>query len=117
MRRRAMIAALAVVAAIGGAGAAGAETAGAYAYSDTFRSPSGNIRCGYVDQVGVGCYTRNNGRWAFLETRATAAPPAGRVGRDTELAIFAPVGAIAGELSPALSPAVRAKWDRRSPPT
>jgi hypothetical protein len=52
----------------GGAEAAGAETAGAYAYSDTFQSPSGNIRCGYVDQVGVGCYTRNNGRWAFLES-------------------------------------------------
>jgi hypothetical protein len=84
MRFRWMIVLLAAAAA--GVGAAGADTAGAYGFSDTFQSPSGNIRCGYVAQGGVGCYTRNNGRWAFLESfgeafvvRARVGLPGGRV--------------------------------------
>ena len=86
MRSTTMIAALALTAAIAAFGAAGTEQAGAYAYRDTFQSPSGNIRCGYANQVGVGCYTRNNGRWAFLESfgdayvmRSPGGLPGGRV--------------------------------------
>lgn len=77
------------IAALGAAcimGAGGAPAAGAYSSSETFQSPSGNIRCGYVAQVGVGCYTRNNARWAFLESfgeayvsRASGGLPGGRV--------------------------------------
>jgi hypothetical protein len=78
-----VIAALTAACIIGGAKA---ETGAAYAYSETFQSPSGNIRCGYVSQVGVGCYTRNNARWAFLESfgeasvfKASGGLPGGRV--------------------------------------
>jgi hypothetical protein len=85
MRFRWMMVALALMAAAAGAGAGGAETAAAQA-SDVFQSPSGNIRCAYVDQVGVGCYTRNNGRMALLHSfgeaeigRARSGLPGGRV--------------------------------------
>jgi hypothetical protein len=86
VRFRWMIATLALAVSAIGATTVGASTAGASTYSETFQIPSGNIRCGYVDQVGVGCYTRNNGRWAFLEsfgdsyvTRAAGGLPGGRV--------------------------------------
>jgi hypothetical protein len=36
--------------------------------SDVFRSPSGNLRCGYVDQVGVACIRMNDGRGVFLHS-------------------------------------------------
>ena len=96
MRFRWMIVLLAGAAA--GLGAAGPDTAGAYSYSDTFQSPSGNIRCGYISQMGVGCYTRNNGRLAFLESFGGAyvvtrrgSLPGGRVlgyGRTWRLSTF-----------------------------
>ena len=41
--------------------------AGAVDY-DVFQSPSGNIRCGYANQVGVACYTRNNDRGVGLRS-------------------------------------------------
>jgi hypothetical protein len=54
--------------------------------TDLWQSPTGNIRCAYADQVGVGCYTRNNGRWAVIRSFGNSAIfyqrrglPAGRV--------------------------------------
>jgi hypothetical protein len=85
MRFRLTIVALALMAAAAGGGA-GVERADAAAYPETFQSPSGNIRCGYWPQMGVGCYTRNNGRMAFLEsfgeayvTRSSGGLPGGPV--------------------------------------
>lgn len=56
------------------------------AQTDLWQSPTGNIRCGYANQTGVGCYTRNNGRWAVLRSFGNSAVgyqrrglPAGRV--------------------------------------
>ena len=53
---------------------------------DLWQSPTGNIRCAYANQTGVGCYTRNNGRWAVLKSfggsstgRMSRGLPAGRV--------------------------------------
>lgn len=53
---------------------------------DLWRSPTGNIRCAYVNQQGVACYTRNNGRYAQLRSfgnssvgRTSRGLPAGRV--------------------------------------
>jgi hypothetical protein len=64
---------------------AGADQASARTV-DVWQSPSGNIRCAYVDQTGVGCYTRHNQRWAFLRSFGNSAVgysrntlPAGRV--------------------------------------
>ena len=76
-----------VVALAGGAAASafGASSASA-AQTDLWQSPTGNIRCAYVNQTGVGCYTRNNGRWAMLRSFAGVSIgynrrglPAGRV--------------------------------------
>jgi hypothetical protein len=58
---------LTVIGAVVAAGLGASPALGAPA-TDTFQSPTGNIRCGYVDQTGVACYTRNNGRWAFLRS-------------------------------------------------
>jgi hypothetical protein len=66
MRLRWIVATCAVIVAVAGGASAGAEPAGAY--DALFQSPSGNIRCAYTAQVGVGCYTRNNGRYGFLES-------------------------------------------------
>jgi hypothetical protein len=83
MRLGRFIAMLAVTA---GVAVALPAAAGAQGSSDVFQSPSGNIRCAYVDQVGVACYTRNNGRMAMLEsfgesyvTRTRSGLPGGRV--------------------------------------
>lgn len=54
---------------------------------DTFRSPTGNIRCVYVNQTGVACMTLNNGGGVFLRSfdrayhldRWSFHPPAGRM--------------------------------------
>ena len=35
---------------------------------DLWQSPSGNIRCAYVNQTGLGCYTRHDGRWAVIRS-------------------------------------------------
>ena len=35
---------------------------------DYFQSPTGNIRCVYENQVGVGCETLNNGRGVVLRS-------------------------------------------------
>ena len=35
---------------------------------DYFQSPTGNIRCVYENQVGVGCETLNNGRAVVLRS-------------------------------------------------
>lgn len=82
IRAVATIAACAVGVAVA---AAGAEQASA-ASTDLWRSPTGNIRCAYVDQTGVGCYTRHNGRWAVLRSFGNSAVfydsrtlPAGRI--------------------------------------
>lgn len=86
MRVRWLAAVVAMAAVAGGAGALGAGQASAAGSLETFQSPSGNIRCGYSAGVGVGCYTRNNARWAFLESfgeahvwRAGGGLPGGRV--------------------------------------
>lgn len=49
-------------------------------------APAANIRCAYVDQLGVGCYARTNGRWAVIKSfggsgtvRSPGGLPAGRV--------------------------------------
>ncbi len=83
MRFGRLIATLAVTA---GTAVALPATGGAQGSSDVFQSPSGNIRCAYVSQVGIGCYTRNNARWAVLEsfgdvyvTRSSDGLPGGRV--------------------------------------
>ncbi len=39
----------------------------AYDYA-RFQSPTGNIRCAYRNQVGVGCTTLNNGEAVFLRS-------------------------------------------------
>ena len=52
------------VAAIGGLTASSASAA----QVDLWQSPTGNIRCGYADQTGIACYTRNNGRVALLRS-------------------------------------------------
>lgn len=36
--------------------------------AELWQSPTGNIRCGYVDQSGVACYMRHNGRIATLRS-------------------------------------------------
>src|SRR5258708_4041886 len=54
--------------ALTGAALALPATAGAaYDYA-RFQSPSGNIRCAYRNQVGIGCYTLNNGLGVFLRS-------------------------------------------------
>ncbi len=86
MRIRPLVAVATCAAAVAVAGAgAGADQATART-TDLWRSPSGNIRCAYVDQTGVGCYTRHNQRWAFLRSFGNSAVgyssntlPAGRV--------------------------------------
>src|SRR5712691_9471220 len=55
----------AVVAAV--AFALPATAGAAYDYA-RFQSPTGNIRCAYRNQVGVGCYTLNNGLGVFLRS-------------------------------------------------
>jgi len=35
---------------------------------NTFHSPTGNIRCGYVNQAGVACITLNNRRGVLLRS-------------------------------------------------
>jgi len=53
---------------------------------DRFQSPTGNIRCVYVDQTGVACMTLNNGQGVYLRSfdrayylnRWTFHPPPGR---------------------------------------
>ncbi len=39
---------------------------------DVFQSPSGNIRCAYIDQVGVACMTLNNGLSVVLRSFDTS---------------------------------------------
>ncbi len=82
------IAALATTAACaaGLALAGGAADQARAATVDLWRSPTGNIRCAYVDQSGVACYTRHNGRVAVLRSFGNSAVgytsrglPAGRV--------------------------------------
>jgi hypothetical protein len=54
---------------------------------DFFQSPSGNIRCEYLNQEGIACMTLNNGLGVFLRSFDTSyyldqpyqfSPPAGR---------------------------------------
>jgi|GEM_PF-3469841 len=66
--------------------AGGATDRASAATVDLWRSPSGNIRCAYVAQSGVACYTRHNGRVAVLRSFGNSAVgftnrglPAGRV--------------------------------------
>jgi hypothetical protein len=52
---------------IGAALAVPATAEAAYDYA-RFQSPSGNIRCAYRNQVGIGCYTLNNGLGVVLRS-------------------------------------------------
>lgn len=54
-----------VIAALAVALPAAAGTASA---TEVWQSPSGNIRCGYTNQVGVACSMRHNGRVATLRS-------------------------------------------------
>lgn len=64
MRRAALSLAL-----VGATALSGLAVSSAGAQSrDLWQSPTGNIRCAYVDQTGVGCYTRHNGRWTLLQS-------------------------------------------------
>lgn len=85
MRRLIAIGAVAL-AALGAGAAGGIDTASAAPSRDLFQSPTGNLRCGYVDQTGLMCYSRASGRWAVLVSfqgagtgRGGASLPGGRV--------------------------------------
>ena len=62
MRRGLLLATIVLAAAVLAVPAANAQS------YDRFQSPTGNIRCEYRSQVGVGCMTRNNGLGVFLRS-------------------------------------------------
>jgi hypothetical protein len=82
MRRLATLAVALLAVAAPAAAQASAHTTN----SDLFQSPTGNLRCAYINQAGVGCVRLNDGQAVVLRSfdRAYYAPagafylPAGR---------------------------------------
>ena len=72
-----VLAILAVVGVTNASAATNVQQANAVSW-DQWQSPSGNIRCAYGDQIGVACWTRNNGRYAFIRSFGSSSTGYGR---------------------------------------